>query len=137
MPKLVEQYTAGTLPIDHYITHTFQGVDKVSPAAVGRVWLRTCMMGGLDRSPLGAHTVGPVSYPDHVLCGLAGERRDPRPARRQLPPRRRQLLLSDRIAPWSTLCLSRREAKKAVVSADSLGKSQVARLSAVSTVVAF
>jgi hypothetical protein len=29
VPKLVSQYLSGELPIDHYITHTYKGVDKV------------------------------------------------------------------------------------------------------------
>lgn len=31
VPQLVSQYASGTLPIDQYITHTFDGVDKVRP----------------------------------------------------------------------------------------------------------
>ena len=32
MPQLVDRVTSGELPIDHYITHTFQGIDKVNDA---------------------------------------------------------------------------------------------------------
>ena len=32
VPKLVDDYLGGKLPIDHYVTHTFQGVDKTSDA---------------------------------------------------------------------------------------------------------
>ncbi|KDO22119.1 S-(hydroxymethyl)glutathione dehydrogenase/class III alcohol dehydrogenase [Saprolegnia parasitica CBS 223.65] len=32
VPKLVEQSMAGELPIDHFITHTFQGVDTINDA---------------------------------------------------------------------------------------------------------
>lgn len=29
VPELVDKYLGGELPIDHYVTHTFDGVDKV------------------------------------------------------------------------------------------------------------
>ena len=32
VPKLVDQHLAGELPIDHFITHTLQGVDKTMEA---------------------------------------------------------------------------------------------------------
>lgn len=32
VPKLVEKYMKGDLPIDHFITHTFEGVDKTNDA---------------------------------------------------------------------------------------------------------
>ena len=32
VPKLVDQHLAGELPIDHFITHTLQGVDKTNEA---------------------------------------------------------------------------------------------------------
>merc|ERR1711862_532156 len=32
VPKLVRKYMKGELPIDHYITHTFDGVDKYNEA---------------------------------------------------------------------------------------------------------
>jgi S-(hydroxymethyl)glutathione dehydrogenase/alcohol dehydrogenase len=32
VPKLVERYLDGELPIDHYITDTFEGVDKTNEA---------------------------------------------------------------------------------------------------------
>eukprot|EP00980_Cylindrotheca_fusiformis_P009219 scaffold2004_cov101-Cylindrotheca_fusiformis.AAC.9 len=32
VPKLVQRYLDGDLPIDHYITHTFEGVDKTNEA---------------------------------------------------------------------------------------------------------
>ena len=32
VPKLVDQHLAGKLPIDHYISHTLQGVDKTNEA---------------------------------------------------------------------------------------------------------
>jgi S-(hydroxymethyl)glutathione dehydrogenase/alcohol dehydrogenase len=32
VPTLVEQYMVGDLPIDHYITHEFDGIDKVEEA---------------------------------------------------------------------------------------------------------
>lgn len=28
VPELVDKYLGGDLPIDHYVTHTFEGVDK-------------------------------------------------------------------------------------------------------------
>jgi S-(hydroxymethyl)glutathione dehydrogenase/alcohol dehydrogenase len=32
VPQLVDQYLSGDLPIDHFITHKFQGVDKINEA---------------------------------------------------------------------------------------------------------
>ncbi len=32
MPKLVERYMTGELPIDHYVTHQFDGIEKISDA---------------------------------------------------------------------------------------------------------
>jgi S-(hydroxymethyl)glutathione dehydrogenase/alcohol dehydrogenase len=32
VPRLVDAYMAGNLPIDHYITHQFQGVDQINAA---------------------------------------------------------------------------------------------------------
>lgn len=32
VPKLVDQHLSGQLPIDHFITHVFQGVDKTNDA---------------------------------------------------------------------------------------------------------
>ncbi len=32
MPKLVERYMAGDLPIEHYITHQFDGVETIDEA---------------------------------------------------------------------------------------------------------
>lgn len=32
VPQLVDQYIAGDLPIDHYITHTFKGVETINEA---------------------------------------------------------------------------------------------------------
>jgi S-(hydroxymethyl)glutathione dehydrogenase/alcohol dehydrogenase len=32
IPKLVDRCMSGELPIDHYITHTFQGVGKTNDA---------------------------------------------------------------------------------------------------------
>jgi hypothetical protein len=32
VPELVDKYLGGELPIDHYVTHTFDGVDKVRPS---------------------------------------------------------------------------------------------------------
>ena len=32
VPKLVEKQMAGEIPIDHYITHVFKGVDKTNEA---------------------------------------------------------------------------------------------------------
>jgi S-(hydroxymethyl)glutathione dehydrogenase/alcohol dehydrogenase len=32
VPKLVTRHLNGELPIDHYITHTFEGVDKTNQA---------------------------------------------------------------------------------------------------------
>lgn len=32
VPGLVEQYMAGTLPIEHYITHEFNGVESIDAA---------------------------------------------------------------------------------------------------------
>ena len=32
VPQLVDQYLAGDLPIDHYITHTFKGVENINEA---------------------------------------------------------------------------------------------------------
>jgi S-(hydroxymethyl)glutathione dehydrogenase / alcohol dehydrogenase len=32
VPELVEKYLGGELPIEHYITHTFQGVESIDDA---------------------------------------------------------------------------------------------------------
>lgn len=32
VPKLVDAYMAGNLPVDHYITHRFQGVEQINDA---------------------------------------------------------------------------------------------------------
>jgi S-(hydroxymethyl)glutathione dehydrogenase/alcohol dehydrogenase len=32
VPQLVDQFLSGDLPIDHFITHKFQGVDKINEA---------------------------------------------------------------------------------------------------------
>jgi len=32
VPQLVEKYLSGELPIDHFVTHTFKGVDEISDA---------------------------------------------------------------------------------------------------------
>ena len=32
VPQLVNQYLNGQLPIDHFITHTFQGVESINEA---------------------------------------------------------------------------------------------------------
>ena len=32
VPKLVQQCIDGTLPVDHFITHTFDGVEKTNAA---------------------------------------------------------------------------------------------------------
>jgi Zn-dependent alcohol dehydrogenase len=35
VPQLVDQHMAGKLPIDHFITHVFHGVDKTPPYSAG------------------------------------------------------------------------------------------------------
>ena len=32
VPKLVDRYMSGELPVDHFITHTYMGVDKTNEA---------------------------------------------------------------------------------------------------------
>lgn len=32
MPKLVDQYVEGSLPIDHFVSHEFRGVEKIYEA---------------------------------------------------------------------------------------------------------
>ena len=32
VPKLVERYMSGELPIDHYVTHQFDGIEKIGEA---------------------------------------------------------------------------------------------------------
>jgi len=32
VPQLVQQYLKGSLPIDHYVTHTFNGIESINEA---------------------------------------------------------------------------------------------------------
>ncbi|KAH8093602.1 S-formylglutathione hydrolase [Aureococcus anophagefferens] len=44
VPKLVDQHLAGELPIDHFITHTLQGVDKTMAPSTSRIRARRCVV---------------------------------------------------------------------------------------------